>query len=107
MGAYFGHWHTEGYTGVWDGIELGFTYGCEFAKPGPYGYRLITVYEDDVENYENVLYTYEGSVKKGDARFELQVDTDYAVYGNFFEEFFAAIRNLFVLLSKEITSLFS
>lgn len=107
MGAYFGHWHTEGYTGVWDGIELGFTYGCEFAKPGPYGYRLITVYEDDVENYENALYTYEGSVKKDDARFELQVDTDYAVYGNFFEEFFAAIRNLFVLLSKEITSLLS
>lgn len=107
LGAYFGHWHTEGYTGVWDGIELGFTYGCEFAKPGPYGYRLFTVHENDIENYENELYTYEGSVKKDNARFELQVDADYAVYDNFFEELFAAIRNVFILLSKEITSLFS
>ena len=107
MGAYFGHWHTEGYTGVWDGIELGFTYGCEFAKPGPYGYRLFTVYEDDIENYENELYTYEGSVKKDNARFELQVDTEYEVYDNFIEEFFGAIRNIFDLISKGIKSLLS
>lgn len=107
LGAYFGHWHTEGYTGVWDGIELGFTYGCEFAKPGPYGYRLFTIDENDVENYENVLYTYEGSVKKNNARFELQVDTEYEVYDNIFEQIFGAIRNLFALLSKEIKSMLS
>jgi 3',5'-cyclic AMP phosphodiesterase CpdA len=107
LGAYFGHWHTEGYTGIWDGIELGFTYGCEFAKPGPYGIRVFTLYEDDIENYDNDIYTYEGSVKKGDARFELQIDTEYAVYNNFIEELFAAIRNVFTLISKEITSLFS
>lgn len=107
LGAYFGHWHTEGYTGVWDGIELGFTYGCEFAKPGPYGYRLFTIDENDVENFENELYTYEGSVKKDNARFELQVDEPYAEYDNFIAEFFAAIRNLFVLLSKEIKSTLS
>ncbi|MBR6785616.1 MAG: metallophosphoesterase [Clostridia bacterium] len=107
LGAYFGHWHTEGYTGVWDGIELGFTYGCEFAKPDPYGIRVFTLYEDDIENYDNEIYTYEGSVKKGDARFELQVDTEYAVYNNFIEEFFAAIRNVFALIAKEIKSLLS
>ena len=107
LGAYFGHWHTEGYTGIWDGIELGFTYGCEFAKPGPYGIRVFTLYEDNIENYSNDIYTYEGSVKNGDARFELQVDKDYAVYDNFFEEFFAAIRNVFTLIAKEIKSLLS
>ncbi len=107
LGAYFGHWHTEGYTGVWDGIELGFTYGCEFAKPGPYGYRLFTVHEDDIENYENELYTYEGSVKKDNARFELQVDTEYEVYDNIFEQIFGAIKNIFALISKEIKSLLS
>ncbi len=107
LGAYFGHWHTEGYTGTWDGIELGFTYGCEFAKPGPYGVRVITLYEDDITNFDNELYTYEGSVKKGNARFELQVDEPYAEYDNFIEEFFGAIKNVFVLLKKEITSLFA
>lgn len=107
MGAYFGHWHTEGYTGVWDGIELGFTYGCEFAKPGPYGYRLFTVYEDDIENYDNELYTYEGSVKKDNARFELQVDTEYEVYDNIFEQIFGAIKNIFDLIAKGIKSLLS
>lgn len=107
LGAYFGHWHTEGYTGTWDGIELGFTYGCEFAKPGPYGVRVFTLYEDDITNFDNVLYTYEGSVKKGNARFELQVDEPYAEYDSFIEEFFGAIKNVFVLLEKEITSLFA
>lgn len=107
MGAYFGHWHTEGYTGIWNGIELGMTYGCEFAKPGPYGVRVFTFYEDDIENYDNELYTYEGSVKTDDARFELQVDEPYAEYDNFIEEFFGAIKNVFMLLKTEITSLFA
>lgn len=107
LGAYFGHWHTEGYTGIWDGIELGFTYGCEFAKPGPYGVRVFTLYEDDIKNYDNVLYTYEGSVKTNNARLELQVDEPYAVYDNIVEEFFAAIKNVFYLIKTEIISLFA
>ena len=107
LGAYFGHWHTEGYTGIWNGIELGFTYGCEFAKPGPYGVRVFTLYEDDIKNFDNELYTYEGSVKNGNARFELQVDKPYTVYDNAIEEFFAAIKNVFVLLKTEIVSLFA
>lgn len=107
MGAYFGHWHTEGYTGTWDGVELGFTYGCEFAKPGPYGVRVFTFDENNIENYDSVLYTYEGSVKRGNARLELQVDEPYAEYDNFIEEFFGAVKNTFGLIYREIVSLFA
>lgn len=107
MGAYFGHWHTEGYTGTWNGIELGMTYGCEFAKPGPYGVRVFTFYENDIENYDNELYTYEGSVKTDDARLELQIDKPYEVYDNFIEELFAGIKNALVNLYTEIKSLFA
>ncbi len=106
-GAYFGHWHTEGYTGIYDGIELGFTYGCEFAKPGPYGIRVFTLDENDIENYENELYTYEGSVSTNDARFVLQVDKPYAEYDNIIDEIIAGIKNTFALLKKEIISLFA
>lgn len=70
-GAYFGHMHTEGYTGTYDGIELGYTYGCQFAKEGPYGMRVFKICEDDVKDYDSDLYTYEGSVKKGNARLRL------------------------------------
>ena len=107
LGAYFGHWHTEGYTGTWDGIELGFTYGSEFAKPGPYGVRVFTLYEDDIENFDNELYTYEGSVKKGNARLELQIDKPYTVYNNIFEEIIGGIRNTFTLIIAEIKSIFA
>ena len=107
LGAYFGHWHTEGYTGTWDGIELGFTYGCEFAKPGPYGVRVFTLYEDDIKNFDNVLYTYEGSVKTNNARLELQVDEPYVEYNNIVEEIIGAIKNVFTLLKTEIVSLFA
>ena len=102
-GAYFGHWHTEGYTGTYDGIELGMTYGCEFAKTGPYGIRVFTIHED--ASYENELYTYEGSVKSGDARLELQVDEPYAEHDNFIEELFAGIRNAVTVLVMQIKAL--
>lgn len=107
MGAYFGHWHTEGYTGTWNGIELGMTYGCEFAKTGPYGIRVFTFYENDIENYKSELYTYEGSVKNGDARLELQVDKPYEVYDNTVEEILAGIKNIFTVFVMQIKSLLS
>ncbi len=107
LGAYFGHWHTEGYTGTWDGIELGFTYGCEFTKPGPYGVRVFTLYEDDIKNYDNELYTYEGSVRTKNARLELQVDKPYTEYNNIIEEIFGAIKNVFILIKTEIVSSFA
>lgn len=107
LGAYFGHWHTEGYTGTWDGIELGFTYGTEFAKPGSYGMRVFTIDENDVENYESVLYTYEGSVKTGNARFVKQTDEPYRICSNPVEEIFFAAINVFDMLKREIISLLS
>lgn len=107
LGAYFGHWHTEGYTGTWDGIELGFTYGSEFAKPGPYGMRVFTIYEDDVANYDSVLYTYEGSVKTNNARFEAQSYEPYTVYSNPVAEFVGAVINALDMLKREIISLLS
>lgn len=107
IGAYFGHWHTEGYTGTYDGIELGMTYGCEFAKTGPYGVRVFTIDENNPENFTSELYTYEGSVKKGDAKLELQVDEPYAEYDNFIEELFAGIKNTVNVFIMEIKSLLS
>ena len=58
IAAFFGHTHQDGFTGVYDGIELNITYGCEFAKDGPYGMRVITLHESDVTQYDNQAYTY-------------------------------------------------
>ena len=74
IGAYFGHSHVDGFSGTFDGIELGITYGAEFAKPGPYGYRIFELDENDITNYTNDVYTYKGGVAFGNARFELQTD---------------------------------
>ena len=68
IGAFFGHQHVEGFSGVWNGIEMGFTYGCEFAKSGPYGFRVLTLHEDDPAAYENELYRYTGSVSLKNVR---------------------------------------
>lgn len=105
LGAYFGHKHNEGYTGTWDGIELGFTYGAEFAKSGPYGFRVFTVYENDPTNYESVLYTYEGSVKTGDVKISVQQDEPYAVYDNIIERIVAGVKNSFHFFFKELLRL--
>lgn len=70
IAAFFGHQHVEGFSGIYEGIELGFTYGCEFAKTGPYGYRVITLHEDDLTNYGNVSCKYTGSVKTGNVSIE-------------------------------------
>jgi len=58
VAAFFGHMHQDGFSGVYDGIELNLTYGCEFAKSGPYGMRVITLHEDDVTAYDNQAFTY-------------------------------------------------
>ena len=72
IGAFFGHQHLDGFSGKVDGIEIGITYGAEFTKPGPYGFRVFELDENDISNYTNDVYTYEGSVQTGNARFELQ-----------------------------------
>lgn len=107
LGAYFGHEHVQGYTGTVDGIELGLTYGCEFAKTGPYGIRVFTLYEDDAANYDNEIYVYTGSVLNGDAKFEKQIDEPYPVYDNSFEMVVAYIGNIFEVIRATIVSLFS
>lgn len=58
VAAFFGHMHQDGYSGVYDGIELNLTYGCEFAKSGPYGMRVITLHEDNIAAYGNQSYSY-------------------------------------------------
>ncbi len=107
VGAYFGHWHTEGYTGIYDGIELGFTYGCEFAKTGPYGVRVFTLHEDDILNYDNELYVYEGSVRTDNAKLVKQVDEPYTVYDNPVEKFFASFGNVFEVFAMIVKGWFS
>jgi predicted phosphodiesterase len=102
IGAYFGHQHVEGFTGTYDGIEMGFNYGSEFAKIGPYGCRLITLHEDDVTNYDNEMFTYEGSVKTGNARFEKQIDEPYKDYGNSPLKFIMAVKNLIISMVSVI-----
>lgn len=106
IGAFFGHQHIEGFSGVVDGIELGFTYGAEMAKMGPYGYRLITLFEEDVTNYESVLYTYEGSVKFNNAHFEKQVDLGSVEYRNPVLKAFNAMKNFVFSLVYFVVNLF-
>ncbi len=101
LGAYFGHMHQDGYTGVYDGIELGFTYGCEFSKDGPYGIRVFNFDENDIKNYGNELYTYEGSVLEKNARFELQTNESD------FEKFLAKAKKFFATAYEVIKKICS
>ena len=65
IAAFFGHMHQDGFSGVYDGIELNMTYGCEFSKDGPYGVRVITLDENDVTHYENRIYTFDKNAVDG------------------------------------------
>ncbi len=88
VGAFFGHWHTSGFTGVWDGITLGITYGAQFSKAGPYGVRTVTL--DEVSgSIETELYEYI------DGEFIIQTDEPYTQYDNEIEEAFAGFINFF------------
>ncbi len=88
VGAFFGHWHTSGFTGVWDGITLGMTYGCQFSKSGPYGVRTVTL-DEASGSIETELYEYI------DGEFVVQVDEPYEQYDNEIEEAFAGFINFF------------
>lgn len=57
IGAFFGHIHTDGFTGTVDGITLGLTYGFQFSKAGPYGMRVLEL--DENGTFETELYLYE------------------------------------------------
>ena len=90
IGAFFGHEHTCGYTGTFDGITMGLTYGCQFAKSGPYGMRTLTLSEDGT--FDTDLYTYE----KG--TFTLQTDAPYNDGAQGFEKVINSIFNFFKCL---------
>ncbi len=106
IGAFFGHQHVEGFSGVWQGIELGFTYGCEMAKTGPWGFRVFTLHEDDIAHYRNVLYSYTGYVKLGTDAVTPEENKPYETPSNRFLAFFAKLRNLFYSFFSAIVHLF-
>ena len=70
----------------------------------PYGYRVLTLHEDDVAHYDNDVFTYSGSVKLGTDRIE-KMDTEPAEY-NSFTRFFAYLRNILKSMISIVTSLF-
>ena len=102
LGAFFGHQHVEGFSGKWQGIELGFTYGCEMAKTGPYGFRVFTLHENDLANYDNVLYRYTGSVSLGTDAVTAETGTADGLFGTFI----ARIRDFFTKLISLFASIF-
>ena len=106
MAAFFGHQHVEGFSGTWDGIELGFTYGCEMAKTGPYGFRVFTLYEDDITNYDNVSYTYSGYVKLGTVTVTPDEYGPYKTPSNSFVAYLYKFVNLFRSLFSVLVSIF-
>lgn len=107
IGAFFGHQHVEGFSGIWDGIELGFTYGSEMAKTGPYGFRVFTLHEDDTANYDNALYRYEGSVSLGNVTVTPEKNEPYKTYNDPVSETVAKIKNLLISAVSAIIYFFS
>ena len=106
MAAFFGHQHVEGFSGVWDGIELGFTYGCEMAKTGPYGFRVFTFRENDIRNYDNVSYVYTGKVKLGTDTVTAEAYGPYETPSNPVSALLLRLRALLRSLVSVIVSLF-
>ena len=107
VGAFFGHQHVEGFSGVWQGIELGFTYGCEMSKTGPYGFRVFTLHENDPAHYDTVLYRYTGRTALGTDSVEAEGPQPYGTPANSFLAFFAKLRNLLSATVSFIVHLFS
>ena len=103
VGAFFGHQHVEGFSGTWDGIKMGFTYGCEMAKTGPYGFRTISLNENDPADFSTELFRYTGSVKLGTSKIEPEsVFTGEASKASIMRiiDFFIKIINLFAVLFR-------
>ncbi len=93
IAAFFGHLHQDGYSGTVDGIELSLTYGCEFAKDGPYGMRVITLREDDVTQYDNQSYTYTDGAFSADPD-QAPVKTLSQKISMFFDSLFYVIKTM-------------
>lgn len=94
-GAFFGHWHTSGFTGTYDGITMGITYGCQFAKQSPYGMRTIELDENSGE-LTTKLFTY------SDSSFSIQRNKAYAELNDDFSGFIAKIRNFMTFIINSL-----
>ncbi len=107
IGAFFGHQHVEGVCGTFDGIEMGFTYGCEMAKTGPYGFRVFTLHEDDLTHYDNTLYRYTGKAALGTAKVSPETNEPYSTPANGLEAFFLKLAAFFRAAVSAIIYVFS
>ena len=94
-GAFFGHWHTSGFTGTFDGITMGITYGCQFAKQSPYGMRTIELDENSGE-LTTKLFIY------SDSSFSIQRNKAYAELNDDFSGFIAKIRNFMTFIINSL-----
>ncbi|MCR5042267.1 MAG: metallophosphoesterase [Clostridia bacterium] len=103
IGAFFGHMHVDGFTGTYDGVTLGLTYGCEFTKPGPYGFRTIDLNEEDAAGFKTDLYTYNGSAVFGTSSFTRQSDADET---NPFAVFLLRLKSFFLALISILIDIF-
>ena len=98
--------HVEGFSGVQDGIELGFTYGAQMAKTGPWGFRVFTLRENEPRAYETVLYRCEGSALLGTARATEEERHDYRAGQSSFFDFFLRFFSLFSSLISAVIQMF-
>ena len=105
LGAFFGHQHVEGFSGEYDGITLGFTYGCEFAKTGPYGFRTITIDENDTSSFETDLYRYTGNKTLGNVKIVNEEDITGEPSNSLISVFTRAFQRILTIISL-ITNLF-
>lgn len=91
VGAFFGHIHTDGFTGTYDGITLGLTYGFQFSKAGPYGMRTLELDEDG--SFETDLYLYEN----GEFSLQTYENTDS-------EGFVDRLLNVLMFLCRQLSA---
>ncbi|MBQ6267583.1 MAG: metallophosphoesterase [Clostridia bacterium] len=105
VAAWFGHQHTEGFSGNVDGIELGFTYGCEYAKPGPYGYRVITLNEADPARYNTALVGYTDGLRGSLLQFMLDASPVFPRVTPALK-MLSALRNFMLSMVSAVISLF-
>ena len=74
-------------------MTLGLTYGCEFAKAGPYGVRTVTIHRDDPSKVDTALYVYKNGA------FTPQSDAPYRPANNVLAKLFNLFATLFRTLS--------
>lgn len=98
-GAFFGHYHCDGYTGEYEGITLGVTYGSEFAKMGPYGVRTVVLDEND-GSLQTDIYVWD------DGAFTLQETEEYETHSGIICSLISGIVHVFEFFYRGIRSLF-